>query len=734
LRSVTFDGVSLDVPASWPVIDLSRHPAACPRLDVHAVYLGRPGPHPACPAGLLGKTEAVMIEPLRPGSQDLRAATVRARIRGRRMLTNSDWAQSRTITDILPGADVEVTISYRTSRVLALAIASSIRIGPAARPMRLPRQAPLAARPAQGVFTGRGFDSCAAPAATTMTSWLASKYRAVGVYIGGVNRACAQANLTPSWLATIAGQGWHYFPIYPGLQSSCVLASGDAVIDSSRAAAQGKAAADDAAAQAASLGIGAGTPLIFDMEAYGRGCDSQVTSFLSAWDGELHVRGFAAGVYESFSNIGALAAASGSMTEPDVIYYADWDGVATTASPYMPSAMWTAHQRLHQYLGGHQETHGGVSLNIDGDQLDVNLGGSIAAGGHPGFRIAVAINTNGTAEWFARSVTGALVHAWQQPAGTVSWSALHTVGNSPADLTSNPSVATEANGALTVVADTASGRVRHAWQQAGFPNGWHWGPSLPAPPGGDLAGSDPAAILLPGGHVEVYQTTASGAVATIRQLRPDKNVGWTAWGNIKGKCASSPVPVVDASHHVDLFCVTAAGSAAVDTWNGSAWSGWTTLANSPAGLAGVPAVAVNGSGQIEFFAATAAGGLVDAWQDTAGGTWTWGVPLAGAGAEVKVAGSPTAAPWGEGQLAVYAKAAGGQAEFVRQQGSAGAAAWTNWSAIDGIPGGTMLGSPAAWLNSTGAPGIAVLDGGAQLAISSNSAGTWAAWTEAGGGF
>jgi hypothetical protein len=46
----------------------------------------------------------------------------------------------------------------------------------------------------------------------------------------------------------------------------------------------------------------------------------------------------------------------------------------------------------------------------------------------------------------------------------------------------------------------------------------------------------------------------------------------------------------------------------------------------------------------------------------------------------------------------------------------------------------MLGSPAAWLNSTGAPGIAVLDGGAQLAISSNSAGTWAAWTEAGGGF
>ena len=31
---------------------------------------------------------------------------------------------------------------------------------------------------------------------------------------------------------------------------------------------------------------------------------------------------------------------------------------------------WAAHQRIHQYDGGHNETHGGVRLNIDGDYVD----------------------------------------------------------------------------------------------------------------------------------------------------------------------------------------------------------------------------------------------------------------------------------------------------------------------------------------------------------------------------
>ena len=41
-------------------------------------------------------------------------------------------------------------------------------------------------------YTGLGFDACTAPSAAQMQAWQRSPYRAVGVYIGGADRACAQ--------------------------------------------------------------------------------------------------------------------------------------------------------------------------------------------------------------------------------------------------------------------------------------------------------------------------------------------------------------------------------------------------------------------------------------------------------------------------------------------------------------------------------------------------------------
>jgi len=746
-RTVTFDGVSLRVPGSWPVISFAKDPSACPRLDVHAVYLGTPGPDPACPAGLVGRSEAVMIGPIQGGGASQPGTPIGPRGAGRWAAAASQ-AVSRTVTDELPSAGVQVLISYRAGRTLADQIRSSIRVtrtGPA-RP-RPGAMARTGTRPAsatravqQGVFKGGGFDSCAAPSAGAMTKWLASSYRAVGIYIGGINRACAQASLTPSWLTGIVSQGWHYFPIYPGLQSTCVLASGDATIRSDHAAAEGKAAADDAAAQAASLGIGRGTPLSFDMEAYAPACDSQVTTFLSAWDAELHARGWSAGIYESFSNIRALVRAAGSITEPDVIYYADWDGKATTTSPYMPTGMWTNHARIHQYQGGHLETHGGATIDIDRDQLDVKLSGTVAPARHPGYRISVAVNSNGTAEWFARSAGHALAHSWQQPVGSLTWSAIHTVGRSPTTIAGNPSAVAQADGRLTVFARDGAGRVEHAWQQPGFPNDWEWGIPLPAPPQQARPGTDPAAVLLPRHDVALYLTTADGTVVVALQRRPNHNAHWTSWGNLSGSCASSPVPVV-SGRSVDVFCVTTNRTAAVDRWNGHAWSGWVTLPQSPSDLAGVPAVAVDGAGQVEFFAATTAGGLADGWLTGAAGVnsaWTWGSPLAGPGsasrAGTTIGGSPAAATWPAGDVVVYARLPGGQVGYVRHEGPAGSSGWSGWSPIGAVPGGKVLGSPAGWLNSSGAPGAAVLDGRRNLAVSSNSGSGWSAWTEIGGGF
>jgi hypothetical protein len=729
-RTVAFDGVSLRVPASWPVIDLSRQPRACLRLNRHAVYLGTPGPDPICPANLQGKTTAVTLQRVNPGSPDLRQATRHAVIGGRAARTNTDAAVTHTMIDILPSAGVEVSLSYGRSPQAARSIQATIRISKRAHAIQSATPAIITPAAPQGVVRGKGFDTCAAPSAATMQDWRKSPYAAIGVYIGGVNRACAQVNLTSAWLRTIQSQGWHYFPFYVGPQASCA-AVGGTTINAASAASQGSAAADDAVTQATDLGIPASTPIIFDMEAYRGGCGPEVTAFLSAWDSELHVKGYVAGVYESFSNIGDLISASGQMTEPDVIHYADWDGQATTTSSYMPSGMWTSHQRIHQYQGGHGETYGGATINIDRDELDVSLSGAPVLGQRrPGFRIAAALNSNGSAEWFARAASGALLHNYQHPVGSATWSATRTVGNSPVDLVANPAVAANADGSLTLFGPTADGTVVHAWQQAGAPNDWLWGGPVgggkPSPALATGSAAGPAAIRAPDGDVVVFATSSGGTLLMTRQDSPSDNTGWTSWASIGGSCASSPVPFVSSGKMLEVFCRTASGSLAVNVAGQGGWQGWQTVSGAPAALTGTPAVAAAGGGQTEVFARTAAGELSYAWQPAAGGSWTWGASPAG---RATVKNSPAAVTWPGGGVGVLAQRANGQLGYAAQQGS-GSAGWGSWTPMSSH----LLGSPAAWANTNGDPEVAILTRQLDLAVSTYSAGGWSSWTKLGGGY
>jgi hypothetical protein len=63
VKTVVYAGYALQVPASWPVYRLDEHPRTCVRYDVHAVYLGAPGANMDCPAGLVGRTQAVSFIP-----------------------------------------------------------------------------------------------------------------------------------------------------------------------------------------------------------------------------------------------------------------------------------------------------------------------------------------------------------------------------------------------------------------------------------------------------------------------------------------------------------------------------------------------------------------------------------------------------------------------------------------------------------------------------------------------
>src|SRR4051794_470776 len=83
-----------------------------------------------------------------------------------------------------------------------------------------------AARPkAPGSFTGHGFDACVAPKQSVMDTWnLQSPFSAVGIYVSGNSRYCGdthQPNLTRSWVARNASNGWRFIPIHVGRQVPC---------------------------------------------------------------------------------------------------------------------------------------------------------------------------------------------------------------------------------------------------------------------------------------------------------------------------------------------------------------------------------------------------------------------------------------------------------------------------------------------------------------------------------
>lgn len=271
------------------------------------------------------------------------------------------------------------------------------------------------------MYTGLGFDACSTPSLSEMSAWGASPYRAIGVYIGGANMSCAQANLTSNWVSQQSAAGWRLVPIYVGLQApfnSCGCAS----ISSGSATSQGVAAARDAVVQAQAVGLGPGSPLYYDMEAYTRdpSHSSVVLAFLGAWTAQLHASGYESGVYSSAdSGIQDLVSRVGSgYEEPDDVWIADWNGAKSTSDPSVPSADWPAHQRLHQYEGAHNETYHGVTINIDGDYLD---GATAAAGSFTpaltrSLTLSVSPAANGAIDlspsWGATGVS-----AWQVIAG-----------------------------------------------------------------------------------------------------------------------------------------------------------------------------------------------------------------------------------------------------------------------------------------------------------------------------
>jgi len=239
---------------------------------------------------------------------------------------------------------------------------------PAPTPTPTPTPAPTAPDSAQA-----GFDTCTAPSLTTMEAWRA-KYSATTIYIGGQMMACDYGDLSASWVGQAEAMGWSLMPTFVGLQAPCNSFSGK--INPSQAAAQGTTAANQAIANATSFGMGAGTPIYYDMEAYddtNAGCRTAVLTFLDAWDRQLTATGYVSGVYSSAgSGITDLQSttmiAGHALAEPQALWFALWDNSTNlSGSPYLSASVWPVADRSKQYAGNQTVRVGGISLNIDED-------------------------------------------------------------------------------------------------------------------------------------------------------------------------------------------------------------------------------------------------------------------------------------------------------------------------------------------------------------------------------
>jgi hypothetical protein len=376
-QHVAYLGHTFTVPSGWSVVNLAKNPTACVRFDVHAIYFGTPSAAQKCAAQGTGPVEAAILVSPAPsaGAKTGKAASAQ------------DDAIEQRITATL--GNVQITASYGTdrsvvTRILASAAVPAPRVesvatSAATKPVVQTRSAlalgaTAAAESTAAAMTyyyvGLGFDACTAPSTAQMTAWSASPYTAVGFYLGGADRGCAQPELTASWVSTEVAANWRLLPLYVGPQA---VPNPPGPSELASPAAQGTASANDAVTQAQALGLGQGSLLYYDMEGatYTAADSAAVEVFLNAWTTQLHALGYYSAVYgQEDGSLAVLNADWGKMAEPNVIDVDNPNGLQNDDPGADPANHWTGY-RVHQLVANSTQTYGGVSIQVDEDYLGV---------------------------------------------------------------------------------------------------------------------------------------------------------------------------------------------------------------------------------------------------------------------------------------------------------------------------------------------------------------------------
>lgn len=533
-KTVGYLGYRFSVPRGWPVIDDTRHHNGCVRFDRHAVYLGPVSSDQSCPSRLLGTTESILVQPGPAGgpvvsteSLVARQVTVRAPMIS---ITATFGADPAVIYQILASAGLPAPV-YEVARPEPAAdlFRRLLVVSPARRrPVPVP---PLP--PTIGNYSGLGFDTCAAPSRRNMRVWRrASRYRAIGIYIGGADRTCAQPNLTRAWLRAEVVAGWRPIPLYAGPQAD--FGELDAP------AQQGRAAAMDAVVQAGRLGFAPRTPLYYDMEGFPPIWNAVALTFMLAWTRELHRLGYTSGVYGSGDSgiadlISQYRRHVGEM--PDVIYIADWNGLPSTAIKRLHHLWW--HKRIHQFTGQRTQVYGGITMDVNKDFLDLREGAAYASAFTSQQTSAVNLPDGGTMVfyrgsggqlWLDRHKPG---RGWTKPApiGVRAWSA--------------PSVVWTGS-VVAVFYKGAAGRLRVLSYRE---DGRLTGQGVLRKMG--VVGVGPCAVSQPGGVIDVFWGGAADHHLWHGQFTP--GAGWSRAQDLGGDLRFAPSPVTSSPGSTAVF-------------------------------------------------------------------------------------------------------------------------------------------------------------------------------------
>lgn len=532
-KTVRYLGYRFLVPRSWPVVDDTRSPKACVRFDRHAVYLGPVSGDESCPSRLLGTTESILIQPgpaMRASKSTENPVARQVTVRAPGLLVTASYdSHPIVIYQILASAGLPPPTFSATPPSPAPDLLGHVLASSSAR--RQPAPPPLPATIAS--YSGLGFDTCAAPSRRDMRVWLhRSWYRAVGIYIGGADRTCAQPNLTSDWVRAEAAAGWRFIPLYAGPQAKF----GELVAPGR----QGQAAARDAVAQARRLGFGPQTPLYYDMEGFPPIWNSPALRFLSAWSAALRRLGYTSGVYSSGdSGIVDLARQYFKRTYamPDVIYDAVWNGEHSTADKRLHHLWW--HKRIHQFTGQRTQAYGGVTLDVNRDFFDMQQGAAYvstftsqptSAVNLPDGSTMVFYRAPDRQLWQDRRPAGA---NWTRPtpAGVRAWS-------TPSVVWTGSVVAVFYRGAagrLGVLSYHQNGRLagRGVLRKMG------------------AMGLGPYVVSQPGGVIDVFWRGSADDQLWHGQFTP--GTGWSAPQRLGGGLRSAPSPVTSGPGCTSVF-------------------------------------------------------------------------------------------------------------------------------------------------------------------------------------